>query len=291
MAGWPGMGNIALGSVDYLRRNLRAIPFARIDMSEYSSPDSIVVNGGVAHLPKFPKSVFYYTSRPEIVFFESEVQLGGGVGAALIREVLDMAQELNIQRIYTGAAFPLAVSYKDAPVVFGAANESNLKDWLAGFDVRLMEGGQISGLNGLLLGYAAQRKMEGVCLLATLPLYAANLPNPKPSKAIIETLSRMLGFKVDMAEIDQSINGMDQRMEMIEEKMREVFAGMRGQEEKPLKFEKTKIPKHIMEKIERLFEEAKEDKQKAYILKEELDRWDLYNDYEDRFLDLFKENQ
>ncbi|MBI4974838.1 MAG: hypothetical protein HZC19_03435 [Candidatus Omnitrophica bacterium] len=46
-----------------------------------------------------------------------------------------------------------------------------------------------------------------------------------------------------------------------------------------------------MEKIEKLFLEAKQDKKKASVLKRELDRWDLYKLYEDRFLDLFKENQ
>ena len=33
------------------------------------------------------------------------------------------------------------------------------------------------------------------------------------------------------------------------------------------------------------------DKAKAIVLKRELDRWDLYKLYEDRFLDLFKESQ
>ena len=46
-----------------------------------------------------------------------------------------------------------------------------------------------------------------------------------------------------------------------------------------------------MEKIEKLFREAKTDKAKAILLKKELDRWDLYKLYEDRFLDLFKESQ
>jgi hypothetical protein len=52
-----------------------------------------------------------------------------------------------------------------------------------------------------------------------------------------------------------------------------------------------KIPEYIMEKIEKLFRDAKTDKTKAPDLKKELDRWDLYELYEDRFLDLFKDNQ
>ncbi len=40
--------------------------------------------------------------------------------------------------------------------------------------------------------------------------------------------------------------------------------------------------------IERLFERAKDDRSRAYELKQELDRLDVFPDYEDRFLDLFK---
>jgi hypothetical protein len=46
-----------------------------------------------------------------------------------------------------------------------------------------------------------------------------------------------------------------------------------------------------MERIEKLFLEARLDRSKAIVLKNELDRWDLYKNYEDRFLDLFKGGQ
>jgi hypothetical protein len=42
------------------------------------------------------------------------------------------------------------------------------------------------------------------------------------------------------------------------------------------------------ERIERLFAEVEKDKTKAYELKQVLDQMDLFKDYEDRFLDLFK---
>jgi hypothetical protein len=47
------------------------------------------------------------------------------------------------------------------------------------------------------------------------------------------------------------------------------------------------IPGHILIKIEELFNAAKKDKDRVKELKQELDRWDLYDKYEKRFLDLF----
>ena len=42
------------------------------------------------------------------------------------------------------------------------------------------------------------------------------------------------------------------------------------------------------ERIEKLFEIARDDRSRAYELKQELDRLDVFADYENRFLDLFK---
>jgi hypothetical protein len=43
-----------------------------------------------------------------------------------------------------------------------------------------------------------------------------------------------------------------------------------------------------MDRIERMFKNAKQNKAKAQELKIELDKWGLYKFYEDRFLDLFE---
>jgi hypothetical protein len=62
---------------------------------------------------------------------------------------------------------------------------------------------------------------------------------------------------------------------------------MEKEEEVP-EVEDEEVPKYIMDKIEKLFSEAENDRSKAYKLKEELDRWKIYELYEHRFLNLFK---
>ena len=53
----------------------------------------------------------------------------------------------------------------------------------------------------------------------------------------------------------------------------------------------TKLPVSVKEKIEKLFSQTGEDISKANELKSELDKWNVYKEYEDRFLDLFKKNK
>jgi len=50
----------------------------------------------------------------------------------------------------------------------------------------------------------------------------------------------------------------------------------------------TKLPVSVKEKIEKLFEQSRIDISRASELKVELDKWNVYKEYEDRFLDLFR---
>lgn len=290
LVAWPGMGNAALEAIDYLRKGMEAEPFGELDTRLFSTPEAVVINKGLAHLPRQTKNLFYFTRNPDLIIFESKHQLSGRPALELMTRILDLAQELKVRRIYTGAAFPSAMSYRDPSQVFGVVNNRGLRDFLAGFRVKMLEKGQISGLNGLLLGYAEERRLEAICLLATLPGYAINFPNPRASRAIVKVLGKILNVRVDMGKLNLAVEDMDKKMALIEEKVRELFPGVM-KESGLINMEKEKVPDYVMEKIGKLFREAKVDREKAYLLKEELDRWDLYKLYEDKFLDLFKENQ
>jgi hypothetical protein len=52
----------------------------------------------------------------------------------------------------------------------------------------------------------------------------------------------------------------------------------------------TNLPVSVKEKIEKLFEESRLDIAKAKELKIQLDKWNVYKEYEDKFLDLFRKN-
>ena len=53
----------------------------------------------------------------------------------------------------------------------------------------------------------------------------------------------------------------------------------------------TNLPVSVKEKIEKLFEESRLDITKAKELKVQLDTWNVYKEYEDKFLDLFRKNK
>ena len=295
IAGWPGMGQVGLGACDYLRRKLGANLFAQIDVSSYHQPDSLTVENGLGRMPDAPKQNLYYSSEPPLFIFEGDTQLSGEAGFKLAGELLDLVHRHGTETVFTGAAYAMPVSFRQRPEIFGAATNTSLRAEFAALGVKPLKEGNISGLNGLLLGLAAQRGMPAACLLATMPHYAIEAPNPKASRALIQVFQRILNTSVDMVEIDDAVREADQMFKDFEAKVNEAIQQLKNslgahvenrqtvgeeQEERP-------EPHDLMERVEQLFEEARGDREKAVLLKQELDHWGLFHLYEDRFLDLF----
>ena len=65
-----------------------------------------------------------------------------------------------------------------------------------------------------------------------------------------------------------------------------------GEEEySPEPADEGRLSREDEQRIEALFDQAQQDRSKAYELKRELDRLEVFKDYEDRFLDLFKKRE
>ncbi len=293
LAGWPGMGNVGVGAVDYLRRELGTEVFGEIDMSEHFTPEAIVVEEGIAKLPEVPINSFSLAHSPDLIFFLSEAQVSGPAALQLTNLIVDMAEKYGVERIYTCAAFAVPTSFSDETRILGVATDEKLRDSLTPHGAEILGQGIVSGLNGLLLGVAGSRGIESACLLATIPQYAISLPNPRGSRALVETLSTLLGVSVDLSGFDDPVKQMDEVMAQIEERMRAAFTdrGGEGEADEDLgeSVDKEEVPHYVMRRIEQLFQEVASNRDKASQLKEELDRWGLYQLYEDRFLDLFRD--
>lgn len=292
LAAWPGMGNVGLITVDYLRNKLDAKVFAEIDMSPFFIPDSIVVKDGIAQLPDIPTSVFYHVHDPDLIIFESNAQLSGREGIMIIKMILEVLGQFSVHRIYTFAAFAQPMSHTVDSQTLITCNTASMLDSVKQYEAIPMPDGYIAGLNGLLLGVAASRQIDAACLLGTIPSYASNLSYPKASLSLVRAIRDMAGVAVDTGDLEEGVAAMEQQFDMIEERIREFIPSLNKEEDNDIaQIEDDRVPHVIMEKIEQLFTEAANNREKATELKNELDRWKLYELYENRFLDLFRERK
>lgn len=292
LAAWPCMGNAGLITVDYIRQKLNAKPFAEIDMSPFFIPDSIVVKDGVAQFPDIPKSIFYATYNPDLIIFESNAQLSARKGIMIIKMLLDMLKQFSISRIFTFAAFAQPMSHTNSSQALITCNSAAMLKALNRDDAIPMPDGYIAGLNGLLLGVAASHQIDAACLLGTIPSYASNLDYPKASLVMVKIMRNMLGIDIDLTDLEEGVTAMEQQFDMIEERIREFIPSLnRDNEEDIAEVEDERVPHVIMNRIEALFAQAAHNRDKATELKKELDRWKLYELYENRFLDLFRDKK
>jgi NH3-dependent NAD+ synthetase len=96
---------------------------------------------------------------------------------------------------------------------------------------------------------------------------------------------------MDLGELENSVAEMDQQLATIEERIKQIFPSNNEADEEMSGIEEEKVPHYVMERIEKLFEKAKFDRSMANELKKELDRWNLFELYENRFLDLFEDDK
>lgn len=290
LAAWPGMGNVGLITVDYLRRKLNAKVFAEIDMSPFFIPDSIVVKNGVAQLPEMPTSIFYYVLDPALIIFESNAQISGREGIMIVKMILDVLIQFSIKRIFTFAAFAQPMPHDSSSKVLVTCNSEEMLSAITYPAAIPMPDGYIAGLNGLLLGVAAARKIDAACLLGTIPSYATNLNYPKASLELVRAVREVLAITVDTGDLEENVAAMEQQFDMIEERIKEFIPSLNREEDDEMAaIEDEHIPSAVMERIEHLFQVAAKDRDRAGELKKELDRWKLFELYENRFLDIFKD--
>ena len=226
LASWPGIGDVSLTAAKYLVEKLNAAEIGEIEPVNFFEPVGVTVRDNVVESPRFPESKFYYweSAKAEqgFVIFIGEEQ-PAFKGYELVNCVLDVAQRLKVTRVYSCAAAVTRIHHSEEMKVWGAATTSNLADELSKHNVILRGNLRIAGLNGLILGMAKERGMEGVCLLGEVPAYATQIANPRASLAVLGILTKMLGITLDLTDLENLAKQVDEEMDIIAKKVTAEF--------------------------------------------------------------------
>lgn len=305
LVAWPGMGEVAFKAARFLVEKLGAEEFASIDSGDFFYLTGSVVKEGIMDIPDLPYNKFYYWKNPatkhggktepnDLIIFISNAQPDLARSHEYCQRILSITSAFDIKMVLCFAAMPIPIDHTQEPSVWFAATDQKIKDSLIKYNIKIMSEGQISGMNGLFLGVAKKMNLSGFCLLSEIPIYTIQIENPKASYAILETLSRILGIAIDLSELNNQANSVEEQINQLIDYLKTGAAQPPpiGEEEiekiKKSLSEYSKLPQSVRIKIEKLFSEAKKDLSKANELKQELDKWNAYKEYEDRFLDLFK---
>lgn len=295
VAVWPGMGGVAINAGVYLLAKLHMNLLAEYEASEHFDIDHVEIKGGIIQTGGRPRNRFFLWKDPQevhdLIVFIGEAQPPLGK-YALCRKLMAYAQSLGVKRVLTFAAMATQMHPEHDSRVFGAAtNEEELAD-LKQHALEVLEDGHIGGLNGVLLGAAADIGVPGLCLLGEMPHIFSQLPFPKASSAILEIFANMAGIEVDLTELTEQARVVEQQLgELLARVEKNYGEPSMGEEEESYAVEPPEeetLSPADRQRIEQLFEQSAHDRSKAFELKQELDRHGVFKEYEDRFLDLFK---
>jgi uncharacterized protein len=317
IAAWPGMGNVAIIAAGFLVQKLGMEPAGELPQSGHFDVQEVEVREGVIARPRVPRSVFYRWKNPgagrDLIVFLGEAQPSTG-SYTFAHELLEHAAKFGIERIVTFASMASQLHPSKDPRVFAVATDRSVLRELDEFDVEALEQGQISGLNGLLLGAGAERELAGVCLLGEIPFFAAGVPNPKAARAVLNIFIRHARLELDLSELEEHVETVDRALIELLEQMRQQQGEEGGipadiplpeepddddeddddeeEEEKKTQPQKDRrLDPAARQRIKHLFEEARRDRKKAFQLKEELDRLGVFQQFEDQFLNLFRRGE
>jgi len=307
LCAWPGMGEVAFKAAMYLISQIKAEEFAEIPPEDFFYSTGSIVQEGILNVPEFPYSKFYYWKNPsakidtkaagnDLIIFISNAQPDLTKADDYSKRIIYLARSFKVKTIISFAAMPQAIDHTQESQVWFTATSKEMVNILTKYNFRLLSEGQISGMNGLFLGIAKKEGFDGFCLLGEIPLYTIQIENPKASCAVLEALGRILRIQIDLNNLIEEAHGMENEINKLLDYLKlGTPLGPIGEEDieriKKSLTQLTKLPLSVKENIERLFTQAKADISRAKELKAELDKWSVYKEYEDRFLDLFKKKK
>jgi len=238
VASWPGIGNIGIIAVDTLRNMLEAEELGEIEPWDFFYPKKVLIRNGELKDLEFPSSKFYFkrTGEKDLLFFIGEEQPSDGgrtyaegkKAYQMANLVLDVAQRFGCKRVYTSGAAVAPIHHTARPKVWAVPNTKGLINEVKTYENTILmseiegRGGQgnITGLNGLLLGVARKRGLEAICVMGEIPIYLQGfpLPYPRASKSVLEVLTAALGIEIEMDRIAGFIEQSDSQIEQLYEK-------------------------------------------------------------------------
>ena len=199
VCGLPGSGYVGKLAADYLVSTFKAKK-----ISEFLSPDFPphvnISDEGLAVRLKGELYLAETGQGSDLLVFTADAQPSSSKGEyELADAVLKSAKGLRTAEVFSLAAYITGDFVKERRV-FGTATSPEALTRLSGNGVQVMKEGGISGMNGLMVGMAKLHGMLGFSLLGETSGY---LLDPAASHSVLESLSKILGIKMDLAAIEE----------------------------------------------------------------------------------------
>lgn len=198
VCGLPGSGYVGKLAADHLVATLRLKKVAEYSSGSFPPVVNVKADGTAGEMRA---ELFYGKAGGKGIFvFTADAQPSTADGEYALSEAAVMtAKKCGVKRVYALAAY-ITGAFTPDPKVYGAATSGRMAEEVAAFGVTLMKDGGISGMNGLLIGMAGLRGLEGACLLGETSGFVVDAG---ASKSVLEVLSKAVGIRIDASKLKE----------------------------------------------------------------------------------------
>ena len=133
----------------------------------------------------------------------------------LSEQILDLITKFKISNIYSLASYVTGTFVND-PKIYGTATNPEMVKSFRSFNISTLDNGNITGMNGLILGLGKLRGIEGICLLGETSGYVIDA---KASKNLLEIVNNVLGIHINMDEMNKRSKDTEILIKNLEQQM------------------------------------------------------------------------
>jgi len=190
--GLPDVGLVGLVAASHVVSSLKMEEVGSVESDLF--PPMIVLHDGV---PKSPIRLF---ANGSLVVLVAETAIPASLTRSLADAIVNWAASRNAETVISIGG--MAVQNRqdiDVPKVFAALSDKSLEKKL-GDAAEVLEEGYIVGAYGLMLKKCAEMRLPAITLL-TQSFY--NYPDPEAAAAALNSLSKILGLKIEVSDLLQ----------------------------------------------------------------------------------------
>lgn len=170
-------------------------------------PQSIESSKSTTNDPLSSKDLILLTGDSQPVVPGSEYVLS--------EQILDLITKFKISNIYSLASYVTGTFVND-PKIYGTATNPEMVKSFRSFNISTLDNGNITGMNGLILGLGKLRGIEGICLLGETSGYVIDA---KASKNLLEIVNNVLGIHINMDEMNKRSKDTEILIKNLEQQM------------------------------------------------------------------------
>ncbi len=205
--GWANGGNLAVGMIDYLIKELGATRFAKIDPNNFYRFDDarpiVKVEGGYLKEVLPPEAAFYSAQDKEtgvdlVLFKANEPHLRW---FSFVEVVLSLCKQLGVKLIISLGGFQDSVVHTDA-IISGFASSEQLLERLKQVQVNPAEYQGPGAIHSLIFQQGKGMGIEGISLWGHCPFYLQGTHLRLLSR-MATVLADLGGFHVDTGELEK----------------------------------------------------------------------------------------